>query len=156
VQCVHETICTKKVARRTLVWSTIVMALARLIGAPVVAAQSNDEVTMAQAVEACRNTMNEAPWRAVNHLHQKWPRAIMWVHSLIMWAASPLDSHRLWARKHAVLAPSKLCSRAATPILVRFDRNMLKRVDGAAKRRGVSRSAWIHFMVSRALEQEEG
>jgi hypothetical protein len=42
------------------------------------------------------------------------------------------------------------------PVLVRFDRNMLKRVDGAAKRRGVSRSAWIHFMVSRALEQEEG
>ena len=42
------------------------------------------------------------------------------------------------------------------PILVRFDRSMLKRVDGAAKRRGVSRSAWIHFMVSRALEQEDG
>jgi hypothetical protein len=41
------------------------------------------------------------------------------------------------------------------PILVRFDRDMLKRVDGAAKRRGVSRSAWIHFMVSRSLEQEE-
>jgi hypothetical protein len=42
------------------------------------------------------------------------------------------------------------------PVLVRFDRSMLKRVDGAAKRRGVSRSAWIHFMVSRALDQEEG
>jgi hypothetical protein len=41
------------------------------------------------------------------------------------------------------------------PVLVRFDREMLKRVDGAAKRRGVSRSAWIHFMVSRSLEQEE-
>jgi hypothetical protein len=41
------------------------------------------------------------------------------------------------------------------PILVRFDRNMLKRVDGAAQRRGVSRSSWIHFMISRALEQEE-
>jgi hypothetical protein len=41
------------------------------------------------------------------------------------------------------------------PILVRFDRDMLKRVDGAAKRRGISRSAWIHFMVSRSLEQEE-
>ena len=41
-------------------------------------------------------------------------------------------------------------------VLVRFDRSMLKRVDGAAKRRGVSRSAWIHFMVSRALEQEDG
>jgi hypothetical protein len=42
------------------------------------------------------------------------------------------------------------------PILVRFDREMLQRVDAAAKRRGISRSAWIHFMVSRALEQDEG
>jgi metal-responsive CopG/Arc/MetJ family transcriptional regulator len=32
---------------------------------------------------------------------------------------------------------------------------MLQRVDRAAKRRGISRSAWIHVMVSRALEQEE-
>lgn len=42
-----------------------------------------------------------------------------------------------------------------TPILVRFDPQMLSRVDQAAKRRGISRSAWIHFMVSRALEQED-
>lgn len=42
-----------------------------------------------------------------------------------------------------------------TPILVRFDPNMLQQVDKAAKRRGISRSAWIHFMVSRALEQED-
>ena len=41
------------------------------------------------------------------------------------------------------------------PILVRFDPQLLKRVDKAAGRRGISRSAWIQFMVSRALEQEE-
>ena len=43
-----------------------------------------------------------------------------------------------------------------TPILVRFDPHILERVDQAAGRRGISRSAWIHFMVSLVLEQEEG
>ena len=41
------------------------------------------------------------------------------------------------------------------PILVRFDPHILERVDQAAERKGISRSAWIHFMVSRALDQEE-
>jgi hypothetical protein len=40
------------------------------------------------------------------------------------------------------------------PILVRFDPAMLRQVDKAARRRGISRSAWIHFMVSRSLEEE--
>jgi predicted HicB family RNase H-like nuclease len=43
-----------------------------------------------------------------------------------------------------------------TPIMVRFDRALLKRVDEAAKHRGISRSAWIQFTVSRALDQGEG
>jgi hypothetical protein len=42
------------------------------------------------------------------------------------------------------------------PILVRFDRELLTRVDQAAKRRGISRSGWIHYQISRALEAEEG
>jgi hypothetical protein len=42
-----------------------------------------------------------------------------------------------------------------TPVLIRFDPYILKRIDQAAKRKGISRSAWVHFMVSRALEQEE-
>jgi hypothetical protein len=41
------------------------------------------------------------------------------------------------------------------PILVRFDPHILVRVDEAAQRKGISRSAWIHFMVSSALEQEQ-
>jgi hypothetical protein len=41
------------------------------------------------------------------------------------------------------------------PILIRFDPDILKRVNQAAKSKGISRSAWIHFMVSRSLEQEE-
>ena len=42
------------------------------------------------------------------------------------------------------------------PVMMRFDRDVLKRVDTAAKRRGISRSAWIQFTVSRALDQGEG
>ena len=42
-----------------------------------------------------------------------------------------------------------------TPVLIRFDPDTLKRIDQAAKRKGISRSAWVHFMVSRSLEQEE-
>jgi predicted HicB family RNase H-like nuclease len=43
-----------------------------------------------------------------------------------------------------------------TPIMMRFDPTVLERVDAAAKRRGISRSAWIQFTVSRALDQGEG
>jgi hypothetical protein len=43
-----------------------------------------------------------------------------------------------------------------TPIMMRFDPTVLERVDKAAKHRGISRSAWIQFTVSRALDQGEG
>jgi hypothetical protein len=46
--------------------------------------------------------------------------------------------------------------RRKVPIMMRFDRDVLQRVDQAAKRRGISRSAWIQFTVSRALDQGEG
>lgn len=39
---------------------------------------------------------------------------------------------------------------------LRFDRALLQRIDAAAKHRGISRSAWIQFTVSRALDQGEG
>jgi predicted HicB family RNase H-like nuclease len=42
------------------------------------------------------------------------------------------------------------------PIMMRFDPSVLAKVDAAAKRRGISRSAWIQFTVSRALDQGEG
>ena len=42
------------------------------------------------------------------------------------------------------------------PFMVRFDRDVLRRVDAAAKHRGISRSSWIQFTVSRALDQGEG
>ena len=46
--------------------------------------------------------------------------------------------------------------RKKVPIMVRFDRALLRRVDAAAKHRGISRSSWIQFTVSRALDQGEG
>lgn len=42
------------------------------------------------------------------------------------------------------------------PIMVRFDRALLQRVDDAAKHRGISRSSWIQFTLSRALDHGEG
>jgi predicted HicB family RNase H-like nuclease len=42
------------------------------------------------------------------------------------------------------------------PIMVRFDPALLQRVNEAAKHRGVSRSAWIQFTLSRALDHGEG
>ena len=37
---------------------------------------------------------------------------------------------------------------------LRFDRDLLTRIDEAAKRRGISRSAWIQYKLSEALESE--
>jgi hypothetical protein len=42
------------------------------------------------------------------------------------------------------------------PIMMRFDPDVLAKVDAAARRRGIGRSAWIQFTVSRALDQGEG
>ena len=39
---------------------------------------------------------------------------------------------------------------------LRFDRDLLRRIDAAAKHRGISRSSWIQFTLSRALDQGEG
>ena len=43
--------------------------------------------------------------------------------------------------------------RVAT--MVRFDAALLEKVDAAAKRRGVSRSAWIQYTLSEALEAQQ-
>lgn len=43
-----------------------------------------------------------------------------------------------------------------TPIMIRFDPALLQKVDAAAKRRGISRSAWIQYVTSRALDSGEG
>jgi predicted HicB family RNase H-like nuclease len=40
--------------------------------------------------------------------------------------------------------------------MIRFDRELLGRVDVAAKRRGISRNAWVQYTISRALDTGEG
>ena len=42
------------------------------------------------------------------------------------------------------------------PILIRFDPLLLSKVEQAAQKRGISRSAWIQYVVSVALEKGEG
>jgi hypothetical protein len=46
-------------------------------------------------------------------------------------------------------------SAKKVPILVRFARALLERVDRAAKRRGIGRNRWVHYQISRALEAED-
>jgi hypothetical protein len=45
--------------------------------------------------------------------------------------------------------PAKL-----VPVVVRFPKSLLVRIDAAAKKRAVNRTAWILYVVSRALEEE--
>ncbi len=53
----------------------------------------------------------------------------------------------------AALPPTSGTKR--TPAMIRFDAALLVRVDRAARRRGVSRSAWVAFTLSKALDDEE-
>lgn len=41
-----------------------------------------------------------------------------------------------------------------TPTTLRFNPDLLERIDAAAKRRGISRSAWIQYKLSQALDEE--
>lgn len=50
--------------------------------------------------------------------------------------------------------PSSDAKRAR--VMMRFDPSLLERIDAAAKRRGVSRTAWLHMVASRALDQGDG
>jgi len=41
-----------------------------------------------------------------------------------------------------------------TTVNMRFDAALLARVDGAARRQGISRTAWLHVAAAQALEEE--
>ncbi len=41
------------------------------------------------------------------------------------------------------------------PAMIRFAPDLLARVDRAARRRGISRSAWVQYTLSKALDEEE-
>ena len=40
-----------------------------------------------------------------------------------------------------------------TVVNMRFDAGMLSRIDAAARRQGISRTAWLHVAASKALDQ---
>ena len=52
--------------------------------------------------------------------------------------------------------PSLPPESSKTPVMVRFDSSLLRRIDEAAKHRCISRSAWIQSTLSRALDSGEG
>jgi predicted HicB family RNase H-like nuclease len=52
-------------------------------------------------------------------------------------------------------APPDTAARGRVATMVRFDAELLDKVDAAAKKRGVSRSAWIQYTLSEALENQQ-
>jgi predicted HicB family RNase H-like nuclease len=61
----------------------------------------------------------------------------------------------LGAGKPPPHATREAASGRRVPTMIRFDRELLAKVDAAAKRRGISRSAWVQYMISRTLEEED-
>ncbi len=51
--------------------------------------------------------------------------------------------------------PSVPVDTKKKPTPVRFDPEMYPRIDAAAKRRGLSRAAWVRLVVNQALELED-
>jgi hypothetical protein len=49
--------------------------------------------------------------------------------------------------------PSAAREPEKTVVNMRFDSDLLARVDAAAKRQGISRTAWLHVAASKALER---
>lgn len=53
-------------------------------------------------------------------------------------------------------APEQPERKNKQPIMLRFDPTLLDKVDKAARHRGISRSSWIQYVVSRSLDSGEG
>jgi hypothetical protein len=51
------------------------------------------------------------------------------------------------------LKATPAASAGKAVVNMRFDAPLLARIDAAAKRQGISRTAWLHVAASRALEQ---
>jgi molybdopterin-guanine dinucleotide biosynthesis protein A len=70
---------------------------------------------------------------------------------------SKADAFIAGARHKSGLEPSVKTHRIERhPVLIRFDSRLLNKVEEAAQKRGISRSAWIQYVVSVALEKGEG
>jgi predicted HicB family RNase H-like nuclease len=70
---------------------------------------------------------------------------------------SKADAFIAGARQKSGVEPSVRTHRIERqPVLIRFDPTLLNQVEHAAQKRGISRSAWIQYVVSVALEKREG
>ena len=59
-------------------------------------------------------------------------------------------------RARAEADPDSKTDGKRARVMMRFDPALLERIDTAAKRRGVSRTAWLHMVASRALDKGDG
>jgi hypothetical protein len=64
------------------------------------------------------------------------------------------EAEKFIAGAGAIPPPSDTAAKGRIATMVRFDAMLLAKVDAAAKRRGVSRSAWIQYTLSEALERQ--
>lgn len=53
----------------------------------------------------------------------------------------------------AEIQDSQRSKPTKVPAMIRFDPDLLRRVDAEAKRKGISRSAWIQYTLSSVLEE---
>lgn len=58
-------------------------------------------------------------------------------------------------QRAAATAPAQEEAKGRVPAMIRFDAQLLGRIDAAAKRRGISRSAWVQYTLSQALDDQE-
>lgn len=63
-----------------------------------------------------------------------------------------VDAERFIAGADIAAAVDVEPAKGRIATMVRFDAALLGKVDAAAKKRGVSRSAWIQYTLSEALE----
>ncbi len=53
-----------------------------------------------------------------------------------------------------VIKPSKIAKAVKKPVALRFDTELLSKIDQAATEKGISRNAWISYMCAVGLEKE--
>ena len=62
------------------------------------------------------------------------------------------EASEAFAAEQPAQAPQKRQKQMTT---LRFDPDLLRRIDAAAARHGISRAAWISYTLSRVLDDEE-
>ena len=55
--------------------------------------------------------------------------------------------------RHRIMGQLKPADTGIATISLRFDTQVLARIDAAARQQGISRTAWLHVAASKALER---